>query len=281
MIAIDVINEKLTCVQKMESPMVYLDHWAFMKISFDNNLSATFVDLLKQKNGTLTISYMNLFEFATVSDDAQISLAESFLNELSPANIGFIEVESMTVIKKEDEILKGARIFAPHLDKEILEYLIGRNDKNVNPYSFNGFLKILRQPVLKTKNEAFMQGSSDLLKRLRQKKMDDKAYENSLKALPRGPLIQHATRYVAQVMFNQVVNTQIKMIPNDWKDFLHSIVPISYCDIVLLDKSWADKANIAVNRLRAGSLMNQNPSIYSSKNMDDFWEKLRHWNESK
>jgi mono/diheme cytochrome c family protein len=33
--------------------------------------------------------------------------------------------------------------------------------------------------------------------------------------------------------------------------------------------------------LGAGSLMNQNPSIYSSKNMDDFWEKLRHWNESK
>ena len=50
------------------APMVYLDHWALRKFADDPELGSRFARAIRARGGTLALSWLNLGEFARVSD---------------------------------------------------------------------------------------------------------------------------------------------------------------------------------------------------------------------
>ena len=73
-------NSVLKVMQKNQCPSVYLDHCALRKISQDNCLATRFTTILKRRDGTLALSYLNLLEFYKVTDQQQIQYAEQFID---------------------------------------------------------------------------------------------------------------------------------------------------------------------------------------------------------
>lgn len=54
-----------------------------------------------------------------------------------------------------------------------------------------------------------------------------------------GKKFDRATREIFLLAFDFVLqNSCMTMASNEWHDFFHSIVPVAYCDLVLLDKRW-------------------------------------------
>ena len=58
------------------SPLVYLDHWALRRFSEDSDLGARLTGILRDRGGTLALSWLNLGEYAAVSDPKQRRAAE-------------------------------------------------------------------------------------------------------------------------------------------------------------------------------------------------------------
>src|SRR2546427_172904 len=80
------------------SPMVYLDHWALRKFSGDAGLASRLTGIL-HGHGSLTLSWLNLGEYATVSDPEQRRAAEQFVEGVLPA-IFCIDVDLAAVAKR-------------------------------------------------------------------------------------------------------------------------------------------------------------------------------------
>ena len=56
----------------------------------------------------------------------------------------------------------------------------------------------------------------------------------------KGKEYDRPTRELLRLGFNFVLqNAEMRMPSNEWHDFFHAIVPVAYCDLVLLDKRWA------------------------------------------
>jgi hypothetical protein len=89
---------------------------------------------------------------------------------------------------------------------------------------------------------------------LRAEYIDDKAFkalvDRSLKGrtAPRGTFV-----LLREIVAGLMRDKTAAITPNDAMDFFHTIVPVAYCDIVLLDGKWRDQVDRVRSRLdRAG-----------------------------
>jgi hypothetical protein len=96
-------------IQTNERPTVYMDHGLLMSIAEDTNLATRFIVTLKNQHGTLALSWVNLAEFAKITDQRQVRAVEQFVDAISP-QLFFIAVDPWAVIQSENEVLQGRRI---------------------------------------------------------------------------------------------------------------------------------------------------------------------------
>src|SRR2546426_1101256 len=95
------------------TPLVYLDHCALRKFSTDDALAVRLGAALKKFRGSLAVSWLNLGEYATVTDEQQRLRAEQMLDRILPA-ICPINVDAGTVSKAE----RAGKPY-PYVDMEI------------------------------------------------------------------------------------------------------------------------------------------------------------------
>jgi len=68
-----------------------------------------------------------------------------------------------------------------------------------------------------------------------------------------------------------VINENMKMPDNEWLDIFHTIVPVAYCDFVLVDKKW-------LNFIKSTSVeYPQIAKVYAQKNLSEFLKDLENW----
>ncbi len=78
------LNGDLKVSHGLVHPSVYLDHWAVMDFASDASLAARLREDIHRIGGTLVISWMNLIEFAKVTDRSQGGDAETFIDRFLP-----------------------------------------------------------------------------------------------------------------------------------------------------------------------------------------------------
>ena len=99
---------------------------------------------------------------------------------------------------------------------------------------------------------------------------DDSA-RTEVTSSPRGEPVRHPTRYIfEQAVYSIVKGNFNTHDPNEVADFLHMVVPVSYCSLVLLDKSWAERARRVQKSVRNAGLLTHDAAVFSPKTLDQF-----------
>ena len=98
-------NGDILAEQQLRSPSVYLDHWALRKLSDDKQLGQAVTAALKNRGGTLTVSWANIAEFPAVNMKTA-RRAEEFIDSNRP-HIFLLDFNPFDVIKREEQLLVG------------------------------------------------------------------------------------------------------------------------------------------------------------------------------
>lgn len=260
-----------------QSPSVYLDHWAFRKISENPQLRAAFVATLKEKGGTLCISWLNFNEFADV-DISQKKMAEAFVDEVLP-NIVFLESAPFVVIDRENELLNGSRPLPPHIDGEFGKSLLIGASKSVKPFSADRLFQFTASSELVPGRESLARTIIDRVEKIRTEVAADKELEKRVNNFKHRDVVQRGTRHLIREMLRSLLkNPKLKMTVNHAFDLMHTVVPVSYCDFVLIDSHWSTQVEQTRKKMeKDGVLKFSLAKVYSEKNdgINRFIEDLK------
>lgn len=233
-----VSNGTLRVEQYLLPPAVYFDHWAMMHVSNDLALRSRFKKTLKARGGTLMLSWLNLAEFAKVIDRSQAEAAEALIEDVLP-NIFFLEMNPFDVIKREDQLLAGGPLVAPHADTEFLKAFTYMRSQSMHPFTARNLFTAAQNIGDESGYDALAKTVVESVEALREKMGNDKSFDALVRRLPNGPEIQRGTRYILRELAGTLLmDRSVKMNQNHGIDLVHSVVPAAYGDLVLLDGHW-------------------------------------------
>jgi hypothetical protein len=242
--------------QWFEAPTVYLDHWAWMDISGSSLWMDRFSSALESRKGTLAISNLNLLEFSTMTDQKQPCRADQLRDRIFP-QIAYINPNFIAVIEEEDK-LTAADPKEPHADSVTL-----------NDHVHAKFC-LVHQTGTATKFLAF---ADFLIKDIETRRQNNQRY--SFAGAAKGKSIRRGTRFIADELLGAVCkNKKLKLNRQHVIDICHAIVPVAYCDFVLLDGCWRDQVERAQRRIRDRGMKFPMAQIFSKHGVDDFLTAL-------
>ncbi len=272
-------DNKIELQEHFSCPTVYLDHWALNDLSLDVTLRNRFVTLMNEKAGTFRISLVNIAELKKQADESQVNSILDMINKIT--DCGFINVDTDEVIKKENALITEPSLKSvvhnPSAEVKIIEiYLMEYN----NPDKWH-ISEIIRSTLNElpakhqTKNNiGFLQDMQRLLKTIRNDKKYLERASNRFKTLKtQGPQYQTATREMLQMAIDFVIrNRDMKMSEySEWEDLFHVIVPVSYCDLVLIDKRW--KTFIS----QTGFSYPKIAKVFDKTSLENFFQTIENW----
>lgn len=269
-------NGILVAVQQDMPPTVYLDHWALRKISEDPQLSRRFIRTLERCGGTLALSWVNLAEYSKVTDHRQGWLAEEFYAQNLP-RIFFLDSDPFSVIQREDELLSGrvGMPLAPHADTGLLSIFAKLKPNSPALFTVRELFRTVQGDQLQSSFNKLGDSLAQGIQVLRNSYDLKPQIRSSVARLPSGPVIQRGTRYVLRELARTfLINQDMKITRNHAIDFMHAVVPLAYCEFVLLDKHWEAQARLVRSRLGKSALNVPLAQVYSEKSIERFFSDL-------
>jgi hypothetical protein len=258
-------NGEIEAGQQDVSPTVYLDHWALRTFSEKTTLAGRLVSALKSRGGTLALSVLNLAEFTKVKATQQAQEAENLIEAILP-NVFFLEFEPFAVIAREDALLAGGPPGAPHADVDFLRVFAGLKPDSVNPFTAHNLLAAVQKQQLATRLDGLADTIVDRVETLRDTLDVDDGFRSRVSGLPPGSQIQRGTRIILRELVRSfLVDRKTKITRNHAVDLLHAVVPVAYCDIVLLDKHWETQVERARARLDRVGVSAPIAKVFSGK----------------
>ena len=248
------------------SPSVYLDHWAFRNISEDQSRRESFIKILKEKDGTLCISWLNLIEFAKV-DPSQQKLAESFVDEVLP-NVVFLKSDPFFVIDRENDFINGGAQILPHIDAEFGKSLLTGGAKSIKLLSADSLFQLAACPKLLESRKNIANTVIERIEKLRYQFATNSEFANRVDTFIYHDTALRGTPLLIREMIRSLLkNSKLIMTENHAFDLMHTVVPVSYCDFVLLDSHWTTQIEQARKRMeKDGVLKFPMAKVYSQKN---------------
>lgn len=225
---------------------------------------------MKRRQGTLRVSVQNIVELLKQTDIEQI---ESILSLIDSVDAGLINTNFQEVIAKENAIIVNGVDENPsnHLDL-IYIYLLAQNWPE--HWSVSEFIRsVLKNSSgneFKESWDQFAKRMESFLNTVRSGRGQVEKSKNRSKATRKaGKKFDRGTRELFQLAFDFVLQNQsMTMSSNEWHDFFHLVVPVAYCDIVLLDKRWA--TFVAQTKFSYPDIA----FVFDHRTIDDFYYKL-------
>jgi hypothetical protein len=271
--------------QKREQPSVYLDHWAFRKISEDRALAGRFRRALLARKGTLSISLANIVEFSQVTDIGQLTAAEEFIDSLLP-HIYFQNFNFMEVIDIEKARVQGKRSNgSPDSDVNLLAtFTKPACDFGLSLTARGGLQEIAKDRS--TYRASIDSGANLFINRAQTESfpMIASAKPSEMNSNLRLLAWQSTTAALSAVLCEELYRRKSPIKPHDVIDYIHMIVSVMYNHYVLLDGPTRHTASQVLRRLekvksdvdpRSGQLLNNLfASVYSEPDLDNFFRDL-------
>jgi hypothetical protein len=270
----NVIGKNIQAEQTGLRPLIYLDNWAFNTFSINNNYRDRFVDIVNSLGGTLAISIVNLFEIVNRDDKDQIlsicrlvDLIDGIFIDVNPNNViqrekDFENIDSDLLPSSpcaDTQLLMGYFLHVhnplkiPKISDAILNLCGARqSDKNT---IIDNFETELYPKIENARNDA------DMLEQAK-RRYANKSYRIRTKYPYTADLNSRCIDFI-------VINENMKMPNKEWRDILHLIVPVSYCDYVCIDTRWESFIK------SSGFEYPEIAKIYTSNTLDDFLNDLK------
>lgn len=265
--------------QRLDSPAVYLDHWALRRFSEGPVEGEQLKKAILSRNGTLVISWANVVEFAAMSKDTKAGrAAETFIDAHWP-NLYFLRSEPFEVVRREDERGRPQAGTDAASDGELLDAVAYNSIRmGLLMPEFTGVLatvieaKAELHPNAESLKSSVREAVLHRLKRIRA----DPGERSKMESAPTQPWRPRATLAAAELLLRELFRISDVMEPNDSMDLLHAAVPLAYCDYVLLDGRWRDLADRAISGMRTAGVKAPLAKVYSGKKgeVEKFLEAL-------
>ncbi|ESS69201.1 hypothetical protein MGMO_138c00390 [Methyloglobulus morosus KoM1] len=259
-------DQKLRLEQVEKMPTVYLDHWALRHISTTEEIRTQFIKRMFDSGGTLMLSWLNLVEFTKVTDRSQTKAAEQLVDELLP-NVFFMEIEPFKVIKREDELLAGGVPKPPHADIDFLKTFDELNHNSLYPsFTAQSLFSAFHGSNIFSEFDNLADMIIGRIEAMRTEFDTDPGLQSIIRRAPKGQFIQQGTRYILRELTRTfLVDRPLKISRNNAIDLLHSVVPVAYCDFVLLDAHWTGQVDKMRTRLAKANLNIPVARVFSKK----------------
>jgi hypothetical protein len=269
-------NGKIEIQEHFRCPTVYLDNWALNDLALDKDLRCNFVQSMNENGGTLRLSAFNIFELSKQADTSQVNAILDMIRDIE--DCGFINIDPNAVIAKEDDIVsRRTPIVNPSADLDLITaHLIAQGyPSNWHVSDIFRICHVEQLPrSLFEKNARFTERMTRLLEASRKDPDNLSRASRRLKQLKaRGPKYETATRELFSMAVDYIAtNKSMKMSAySEWVDIFHVVVPVAYCDIVLIDKRWRNFVN------QTGFKPPQVAMVFDKRSLDQFFEKLEEW----
>lgn len=276
---IDHSNGQIEIREYFKSPMVYLDHWALNDFSLDKVLRDKFVKVMNTNGGTFRLSVFNMIELSKQADSSQVDTILNMINSIPDS--GLINNDPKVVINKENTLIYDPSLISevknPSAEVEIVAaYLMAHNHPEKWHVSdiIRSVIPELPSKTLLRSNSKFIQDMQRLLKVGRSDNQHlQKAGRRFKNFKKTGPQYQRPTREILAMALDFVMrNRQMKMSEySEWTDLFHVIVPVSYCDIVMVDKRW--KSFIT----QTGYSYPDIAMVFDKKTLNEFYTTIETW----
>lgn len=279
MLDITVDGDDIRAGQRATSPFVYLDHWALLEFSENAMQGTRFVEALQARNGTLALSWLNLCEFSKITVAEQATKAECLLERILP-QLFFIEIEPFRVIQRENELLAGGPRVPPHSDESFLRaftYLRSADSTSLSLFTTHKLFQYTQNLETAQRFDHLADVLVDRIEAMREEVATDESFESIVRRLPQGPQIQAGTRYIIrELLRTMLLNQAMRITKNHSIDLLHAVVPLAYCDFVLLDSHWEEQVTQMRTRVSSTGLAFSIAKVFSMKSngVDRFLTEL-------
>jgi hypothetical protein len=279
---IDYGDGQIEIREYFKSPMVYLDHWALNDISLDESLRERFVNVMNAKGGTFRLSAYNMVELSKQADSSQV---DTILNMISSiTDCGFINSDAKEVIEKENELIANPELIFegknPSVEIEIVVAHVLAQNFPIKWHVSDIIRTVI--PELPTKamvssNIKFVRDMQSLLKVGRTDRHHLQRAEQRFRNYKRdGAKYQRPTREIYAMALDFVMrNSQMKMAEySEWIDLFHVVVPVSYCDIVMVDKRWKSFVT------QTGFSCPEIAMVFDKKSLNEFFAAIESWKDT-
>lgn len=278
MIVVRQDSSHIELMQRAERPVVYLDLWALMSIAEEQ--AERLAGALHSRQGTLALSGVHIMECARVSSDETLRAVERLLRLVCP-RLCFLESKPGRVVRGENRaVLDGTPQLAQYDDAFLNVFVLrgktGREFRRLDP---DGLLFEFREPAVRDlmldarrRLCAYMEENLELDRAEAREKRKGRLKSEGDKGRAVRPAL-------TQSLFRELINLILRdrrtvMTENDWFDLWHSVVPVSYCDLVVLDRAWQVRVAEACRRLRASGVTTPAARVFSARTIDAFWEAI-------
>ena len=142
--------------------------------------------------------------------------------------------------------------------------------------SFKGFFRSIhpRRQELDEMRRSLLDDVTNRLADLRTKAKLPENLKNIEKTHKGHPAVQHLTRYIVDEVMKYILRGNMGITSNDWCDMHHAIVPLAYCDFVLLDQRWHGIMSQIQNRLKKAGHDKEMAEVFCGRTFDGFLHKL-------
>ena len=163
-------------------------------------------------------------------------------------------MDPFLVQKREDELLRGGPPRPPHEDLELFTTVFRLKPQTVSVFTARTLLDGVRSGIGRQANELADTIVQQVAK-LRTEHESDSTFQATLKKPPTFQKIQRGTRLVLkELLRGLVLDRSTSLSRNHAVDFLHAVVPVAYCDFVMLDKYWEEQVRRMRVRLARASI---------------------------
>lgn len=261
--------------QVLQPPTVYLDHWALMKIACDPGSAARFLRALVAAKGTLAFSWMGLYEFSGITDQRQLAAVDQFLAALYPEHLAFVLTDPDEIVANEDRLLGGAPRQAPHLDAKLCLIFVSRALVLERPIRF---VAAMTEPDSSTRARAQWEAACSKFARMIRAARNMPGVARRLSIKNGEARVQSPLRYVNRAALVLILkNTRTRLDTHHWSDFIHTVVPASYCELVVLDRGWATMVRQVFAELSRKNILTEHAEIFTARTLGAFWRRLEGW----
>lgn len=263
--------------QTFDSPSVYLDHWAIRLLSDDLALQERFVSALRHAGGTLLLSHLTFAEFAAVEDSATCDRGEAFLSKVLP-NVYFAEFNIDKARQQEDAQppLAVRPKLAPPPDPQMMRAFAVRYSLSL-PFAMTGFIAEVHQN--RGRMETLVRDVNSRIADKLVAQRTDAAFVSAARNTPVDNGRQPTTLVMGELMRDFVLDSTSSISANDAMDLQHATVSLAYCDYVLLDGKFADKARRMKERISRANMSMRLAACYSKRDagLQRFLSSLESW----
>ena len=233
-------NGEIIVEQHYNRPHVYFDNWFYQVIIKDEGLKNDVVKIMLKKGATLSLSPISLYEILNREDKRQISLIADFIDNFDTA---FIRNEPISVVKKEVLFKQGRLFSSPIACEELITLLVSKSKRPFKSFNVSEVITLMGDEIRDTgyKFKRHFEGEIDVIfDGFRDEKNFVQNMKISLQKLEKEDDKMYTYRLLNKCILYITQNKNMNMTDSEWRDVFHTIVPVAYCDFVLLDKRWTN-----------------------------------------